>query len=59
MIKNEVDQWRKIFENVVDIRFVMKGIDDIFGKRWIITIVSWCRWSENNYEHKQARHGGQ
>jgi len=37
----------------------MKGTDDRFGGRWIIKILSWCRWSTNNYKCNQFRHGGQ
>ena len=36
MIKDEVDQWLQIFENVIDVRFVMQRVDDRFGKWWVI-----------------------
>ena len=36
MIENGVDQGLKIFENVADVRFVMQGAADRFGKRWVI-----------------------
>jgi len=32
MIKNGVDQGLKIFANVADVRFVMQGAADRFGK---------------------------
>jgi len=47
MIKNEVDQWLNAPGNIAEVRFLMTGTVGRFGRRWVMKLWPWCRWSEN------------